>query len=198
MALENAWLFLKESSGPTQEHIDDLPPIPEGHQRLYRSSFAENPLTGEGQYPLGPKGEDDWGYEGRWFHPDWRWVTGEYADYPGEGKSGSLENQRVEGKKALMYVDVPEHIEPYVNDPNRSYQHLREKYGMKGDGDSGVWGGLKQDPPKFTKPQVRYPIGVGVAQAGKDNEGRYQDFWLDDSDDFNLKDNVRLVHQWED
>ena len=67
MALEDAWLFLKESSRPTQEHIDDLletHPIPEGHQRLYQGSTA-------GKYPLEPKDKDDWGYEGRWFHPDW-------------------------------------------------------------------------------------------------------------------------------
>jgi len=185
VALENAWLFLKESSRPTQKHIDALPPIPEGHQRLYRSSFA-------GQYPLGPKGEDDWGYEGRWFHPDWEYVTDEYADYPGEGKSRSLESQRVKGEKALMYVDVPNHIEPHEYNPERSYQHLRDEYGMKGDDDSGVWGGLKQG--RYTKPQVRYPIGIGVAQPGEGSG----DFWLDDSDDFNLEESVRRVHQWED
>ena len=191
MALEEAWSFLKMAR-PTQEHIDSLPPVPEGHQRLYRASLA-------GQYPLAPKGEDDWGYEGRWFHPDWEYVTGEYADYPGEGKSGSLKDQRVKGKKALMYVDVPDHLTPHMNDPRRSYQHLRDEHGMKWPKDVGmlhVAQALEQG--KFTKPQVRYPLDMGVAQAGKDKEGRYQDFWLDDSDDFNLEESVRPVHHWED
>ena len=189
MALEDAWLFLKESTRPTQEHINALPDIPEGHKRLYRSSFA-------GQYPLGPKGEDDWGYEGRWFHPDWKYVTDEYADYPGEGKSGSVESQRVSGKKALMYVDVPKHIEPHVNTPYKTYHYLTEKYGIPVNSEMQAQRGVEQG--KFTRPQVRYPLNIGVAQAGKDREGRYQDFWLDDSDDFNLKKSVRPVHHWED
>ena len=122
-------------------------------------------------------------------------MTGEYADYPGEGKSRSLESQRVSGKKALMYVDVPNHIKPHEYNPDRSYEHLRGEHKMKWPKEPGmlhVAQALEQR--KFTKPQVRYPLAVGVAQPGEGSG----DFWLDDSDDFNLKDNVRLVHQWED
>ena len=183
MALENAWSFLKMAR-PTQEHIDALPPIPEGHKRLYRGSKA-------GIYPLAPKGEDDYGYEGRWFHDNWK-AASDYADYPGQGKEESLESERESGKKALMYVDVPEHIEPHVNSPYKAYQYLSEKYGIPVDSEGQAQRGVEQG--KFTRPQVRYPLNVGVAQARKGSK----DFWLDDSDDFNLKESVRPVHHWED
>ena len=180
MALEEAWSFLKMAR-PTQEHIDALPPVPEGHQRLYQGSTA-------GKYPLAPKGEDDWGYQGRWFHPDWRQAT-KYAHFPG---TGDEKDERQSGKKVLMYVDVPDHVTPHVNDPERSYQHLRDEHGMKGEGELGIEGGLKQG--RFTKPQVRYPPANAHATAGQGSG----DFWLDDSDDFNLEGSVRRVHQWED